>query len=82
MAIWETVHTVQPRTGLYSEYIVYTEYMRLYLIVVLALLLSPSVTGQSCDQSEPQKMLARHHYTVLAVINIVPGAAPSPHTRS
>ena len=76
-----TVYSVQPRTGLYSEYIVYTEYMRLYLILVLALLLSPSVTSQSCDQSEPLKLLARHHYTVVAVINMVASATPSPRPR-
>ena len=80
--VWVTVYSVQPRTGLYSEYIVYTEYMRLYLILVLALLFSPSVTSQSCDQSEPLKLLARHHYTVVAVINMITSTTPSPHTQT
>ena len=79
--VWVTVYSVQPRTGLHSEYIVYTEYMRLYLILVLALLLSPSVTSQTSDQSEPLKMLARHHCIVVAVINMVPSIAPSPRPR-
>ena len=75
------MYSVQPRTGVYSEYIVYTEYMRLYLILVLALLLSPSVTSHSCDQSEPLKLLARHLYTVVAVINMVASTTLSPHTQ-
>ena len=79
--VWVTVYSVQPRTGLYSEYIVYTEYMRLYLLLVLALLFSPSVTSQNCDQSEPIKLLARHHYTVVAVINMVASTTPSPRPR-
>ena len=79
--VWVTVYSVQPRTGLYREYKVYTEYKRLYLILMLALLLSPSVTSQSCDQSEPLKLLARHHYTVVAVINMVPSTTPSPCPR-
>ena len=76
-----TVYSVQPRTGLYSEYLVYTEFMRLYLILVLALLLSPSVNSQSCDQSEPLKLLARHLYTVVAVINMVASTTPSPRPQ-
>ena len=79
--VWVTVYSVQPRAGLHSENIVYTEYMRLYLILVLALIFSPSVTSQSCDQSEPLKLLARHHYTVVAVINIVASTSPSPYPR-
>ena len=79
--VWVTVYSVQPRTWLYSEYVLYTEYTRLYLILVLALLLNSSGTSQACDQSEPLQMLARHHYTVVAVINMVPSTTPSPRPR-
>ena len=52
-----TMYSVQPRTKL-----VYTVYMRLDLISVLALLLlrvnGRSVTSQRSDQSEAQKLLA------------------------
>ena len=52
--VWVTVYSVQPRTKL-----VYTVYMRLDLILVLALLLlrvnGRSVTSQRSDQSEALK---------------------------
>ena len=78
--VWVSVYSVAPRTGLYGEYIVYTKYMRLYLILVLALLLF-RVIIQRCDQSEPLKMLASHHCTVVAVINMVASPTPSPCPR-
>ena len=93
--VWLEIHDTRKYGGsciLYSRLLgcsvyimVYTVYMRLYLILVLALLLflvnGRSVTSLRSDQSEALKN-ARQTPLHVAVINIVSGATPTPCKRS